>query len=99
MQIAIVGAGYVDLVSAACFADFGHSVICIDKEADKVSALTRGVIPICEPALDSLVRANVDAGRITLQSRLKNLCARRSVHCCRHAIAARRWSCGSRLII
>ena len=57
--ITMVGAGYVGLVSGACFADFGHQVTCVDKDASKISALQRGKIPIFEPDLDRLVQNNV----------------------------------------
>lgn len=64
MRITIVGAGYVGLVSGACFADFGHHVTCVDKDASKISALQRGKIPIFEPGLDRLVQNNVKNGRL-----------------------------------
>jgi len=64
MRVAMIGTGYVGLVSGACFADFGHHVTCVDKDADKIAALTRGEIPIFEPNLDRLVAANVRAGRL-----------------------------------
>lgn len=64
MRIAIVGAGYVGLVSGACFADFGHQVTCIDKDASKISALRHGKIPIFEPDLDRLVQNNVKNNRL-----------------------------------
>src|SRR6202166_1090962 len=64
MRIAMIGTGYVGLVSGACFADFGHQVTCVDKDGDKIEALRRGEIPIFEPALDALVAANVRAGRL-----------------------------------
>src|ERR1700741_47170 len=64
MRIAMIGTGYVGLVSGACFADFGHQVICVDKDGDKIAALHRGEIPIFEPGLDALVAANVKAGRL-----------------------------------
>ncbi|WP_426439092.1 UDP-glucose dehydrogenase family protein [Bradyrhizobium genosp. P] len=64
MRIAMIGTGYVGLVSGACFADFGHHVICVDKDASKIAALHRGEIPIFEPGLDALVAANVKAKRL-----------------------------------
>src|SRR5215213_4027212 len=64
MRIAMIGAGYVGLVSGACFADFGHQVTCVDKDADRVAALCRGEIPIFEPGLDALVASNVRAKRL-----------------------------------
>src|SRR6184192_1235982 len=64
MRIAMIGTGYVGLVSGACFADFGHQVTCVDKDAGKIAALERGEIPIFEPGLDALVAANVKARRL-----------------------------------
>ena len=64
MRVTMIGAGYVGLVSGACFADFGHQVTCIDKDAAKVAALKRGEIPIFEPGLDDLVEANMRQGRL-----------------------------------
>ncbi|MEZ5871173.1 MAG: UDP-glucose/GDP-mannose dehydrogenase family protein [Nitratireductor sp.] len=64
MRVAMIGTGYVGLVSGACFADFGHEVTCIDKDAGKIDALRNGVMPIYEPGLDVLVAANVKAGRL-----------------------------------
>jgi UDPglucose 6-dehydrogenase len=64
MRIAMVGTGYVGLVSGACFADFGHQVTCVDKDGDKIASLRRGEIPIFEPGLDALVASNVKAGRL-----------------------------------
>lgn len=64
MRIAIIGSGYVGLVSGACIADFGHEVTCVDKELDKIRALQRGEIPIFEPGLHQLVSTNVQAGRL-----------------------------------
>ncbi|TKT71607.1 UDP-glucose/GDP-mannose dehydrogenase family protein [Afipia massiliensis] len=64
MRIAMIGTGYVGLVSGACFADFGHRVTCVDTAASKIAALNRGEIPIFEPDLDRLVAASVSAGRL-----------------------------------
>src|SRR5438874_9649171 len=64
MRVSMMGAGYVGLVSGVCFADFGHQVICIDKDATKIAALKRGEIPIFEPGLAELVELNVRQGRL-----------------------------------
>jgi UDPglucose 6-dehydrogenase len=64
MRIAMIGTGYVGLVSGACFADFGHQVTCVDKDAAKIAALCRGEIPIFEPGLEALVATNVKASRL-----------------------------------
>ena len=64
MRLAIIGAGYVGLVSGACFADFGHTVVCVDKDEARVAALKRGEIPIFEPGLEDLVNSNARAGRL-----------------------------------
>jgi UDPglucose 6-dehydrogenase len=65
MRLAIIGAGYVGLVSGACFADFGHTVVCVDKDANKVAALKKGEIPIFEPGLDGLVASNTRQRRLS----------------------------------
>ena len=72
MRIAMIGTGYVGLVSGACFADFGHHVTCVDNDADKIAALHRGEIPIFEPGLDELVATNVKAGRLNFTANLAN---------------------------
>ncbi len=64
MRIAMIGTGYVGLVSGVCFSDFGHEVVCVDKDAKKIDALKDGVIPIYEPGLESLLEKNVAAGRL-----------------------------------
>ena len=64
MRVTMIGAGYVGLVSGACFADFGHQVTCVDKDAAKIAALKRGEIPIFEPGLAELVESNVRQGRL-----------------------------------
>jgi len=66
MRTAMIGAGYVGLVSGACFADFGHQVTCIDKDKNRVATLNRGEIPIFEPGLPDLVEANMRQGRLEL---------------------------------
>ncbi len=70
MRIAVIGTGYVGLVSGACFSDFGHHVVCVDKDASKIEALERGVMPIFEPGLDQLVERNVRGGRLEFTTEL-----------------------------
>jgi UDPglucose 6-dehydrogenase len=70
MHITMIGAGYVGLVSGACFADFGHNVICVDTDAAKVDALKNGKIPIFEPGLDEIVARNVKAGRLSFTTKI-----------------------------
>ena len=65
MRVTMIGAGYVGLVSGACFADFGHTVICVDKDAGKIDRLKDGVMPIFEPGLAELVSSNVKEGRLS----------------------------------
>jgi len=70
MKIAMIGTGYVGLVSGTCFADFGHDVICVDKDQRKIDALLAGKMPIFEPGLESLVASNVAAGRLSFTTSL-----------------------------
>ena len=65
MRIAVIGTGYVGLVSGVCFSDFGHEVVCIDKDPRKIEMLERGEVPIYEPGLDVLMHKNVEAGRLS----------------------------------
>ncbi len=70
MRLAMIGSGYVGLVSGACFSDFGHDVVCVDKDASKIEALEAGRMPIYEPGLDALVASNVAAGRLSFTTDL-----------------------------
>ena len=70
MRIAMIGSGYVGLVSGACFADFGHVVTCVDKDPSKIAALQAGRMPIYEPGLDALVAENVRQGRLSFSTDL-----------------------------
>lgn len=71
MKIAMIGSGYVGLVSGACFADFGHQVICVDKDPRKIDQLDQNIMPIFEPGLASLVERNVNGGRLSFSGDLK----------------------------
>ena len=82
MRIAMIGSGYVGLVSGACLADFGHEVICIDSDAEKITALNRGEIPIYEPGLEQLVKDNVAAARLFFSTDLA--CGGWQFRCCVH---------------
>src|SRR5271154_2543218 len=70
MRIAMIGSGYVGLVSGACLSEFGHDVICIDKDTGKIAALKAGKMPIFEPGLEDVVAANVKAGRLSFDTDL-----------------------------
>jgi len=70
MKIAMIGTGYVGLVSGVCFSDFGHDVICVDKAPEKIAMLERGEIPIYEPGLDDVLARNVAAGRLSFTTDL-----------------------------
>jgi UDPglucose 6-dehydrogenase len=70
MQIAIIGSGYVGIVSGTCLADFGHNVTCVDKDAEKIAALNRGEVPIYEPGLSDLIASNTRQGRLAFTSEI-----------------------------
>jgi UDPglucose 6-dehydrogenase len=70
MRIAMIGTGYVGLVSGACFSDFGHDVVCVDKDAGKIERLIRGEVPIFEPGLEALIAKNSAAGRLSFTTDL-----------------------------
>ena len=70
MNIAVVGTGYVGLVTGACFSEFGNHVVCVDNDAGKIAMLERNEMPIYEPGLDALVERNVKAGRLTFTTDL-----------------------------
>ncbi|MFU1478456.1 UDP-glucose dehydrogenase family protein [Roseovarius sp. C7] len=72
MKIAMIGTGYVGLVSGVCFSDFGHDVVCVDKDPNKIAMLERGEVPIFEPGLDRLMEKNVEAGRLSFTGDLKS---------------------------
>ncbi len=75
MRVAMIGTGYVGLVSGACFADFGHEVVCVDKDKEKIAALTRGAVPIYEPGLNDVVAINARAGRLKFTTELSGAVA------------------------
>ncbi len=70
MKICMIGAGYVGLVSGACFADFGWTVTCVDKDEQRITQLNKGEIPIYEPGLDELVERNIASSRLHFSARL-----------------------------
>ncbi|ANB34405.1 UDPglucose 6-dehydrogenase [Rhodovulum sulfidophilum] len=75
MKIAMIGTGYVGLVSGVCFSDFGHEVVCVDKDPSKVEMLKAGNVPIYEPGLDELMAKNVEAGRLSFTGDLREAVA------------------------
>ncbi|MCF7779683.1 nucleotide sugar dehydrogenase [Sulfitobacter sp. M220] len=70
MKIAVIGTGYVGLVSGVCFSDFGHDVVCVDKDPKKIEQLKNGIAPIYEPGLEDLMAKNVNAGRLSFTGSL-----------------------------
>ena len=75
MNVVMIGAGYVGLVSGACFAEFGAEVTCVDKQEDRVDALRKGRIPIYEPGLEALVQRNAQSGRLRFSTDLASAVA------------------------
>src|SRR5579862_7127647 len=71
MRIAMIGTGYVGLVSGACLSEFGHTIVCVDKIEEKITALRAGQIPIYEPGLDEVVATNVKAGRLSFETDIR----------------------------
>jgi UDPglucose 6-dehydrogenase len=71
MKIVVIGSGYVGLVSGACFADFGHEVVCVDKDAGKIEQLNAGRMPIYEPGLEQIVATNLESGRLVFTTELE----------------------------
>ena len=71
MRIAMIGTGYVGLVSSVCFSQFDVDVVCVDSDGDKIDSLNRGEIPIFEPGLEDLVAANIQAKRLTFSTDTK----------------------------
>ncbi len=70
MHVAMIGTGYVGLVSGVCFSEFGLDVVCVDKDADKIARLNRGEVPLYEPGLHDLMAANVKGGRLSFTTDL-----------------------------
>ena len=73
MRIAMIGTGYVGLVSGTCFSEFGVDVVCVDKDEEKIERLQNGEIPIYEPGLEAMVEANERSGRLTFTTDLKSV--------------------------
>ena len=87
MRLAIVGTGYVGLVTGTCFADCGNTVVCIDKDASKIDGLLQGKIPIYEPGLQELVERNAREGRLSFTTDLPKVFPRLKL--CLYALAPR----------
>jgi UDPglucose 6-dehydrogenase len=71
MKIAVIGTGYVGLISGVCFSDFGHEVTCVDKIPEKIASLQNGIVPIYEPGLDDVLARNINSGRLSFTTDLK----------------------------
>ena len=71
MQICVIGAGYVGLVTATCFAEMGNQVVCVERDPQRVAMLARGEVPIYEPGLDTMLKAQLAAGQLSFTSQLK----------------------------
>jgi UDPglucose 6-dehydrogenase len=79
MKLCVIGAGYVGLVTAACFADLGNEVVCVDKVISKIRLLSRGIAPFFEPGIEAMVQRNIKAGRLTFNSSMKSAVQRADV--------------------
>ncbi len=92
MHIAVIGTGYVGLVTGACFAEFGVEVTCVDVDENKIARLNQGIIPIYEPGLDKIVEKNTKAGRLHFTTDSKSAIEQALVNFsgCRHATEGRR---------
>ena len=101
MNVVMIGAGYVGLVSGACFAEFGANVTCIDVDVTKIAALERGEMPIYEPGLEDLVARSVSDGQLKFSTTYEPAVSEADLifHRRRHPLAAWRWSRGSLLRI
>ena len=91
MKLAIVGTGYVGLVTGTCFAEVGHTVICVDNDLKKVHKLQDGQIPIYEPGLEDLVKKNVAEGRLTFTASIGEAVKASEVIFIETHAAAARW--------
>jgi UDPglucose 6-dehydrogenase len=93
MKVVMIGAGYVGLVTGACFSEFGFDVTCVDVDETKIKALENGEIPIYEPGLDDLVANNCKAGRLSFSTSLADAVPEAGVYRRWYALATWRWVC------